>query len=427
MKAFTNILLILIIVFVASTMPLFLSPIDYSSIVTLPEDEEEIIQMTFISKTGSELNDPDIIELEISTNQDTFLNRIDDAILLLDIYQNGRIVKSNQEILLEDSFNLESNSYLLSVESPLTISASINQKDLGLKNGSYILVIRTSFAELSENTVEITAQYTNDGIYVKSTNDVPVGLIGINYYLANEDDELIPVSEFVANTSSIHKLMEAAYLRESAIEGLFNPVGGINYIILRDGVIYIDVPGNDEIYNLENRKAENAYWAFVRPFSRIRGVVRVRFTVDNYVREIFFNGQNIRYSIPYENKNKLYLPILIDERYFLSEIDIEDEDILTDTEILAFMVNQIKAESWHDFTYSVEGQTLNLKFENYDVSAEMETDKWDMLIESVLYSVTSTNSINNLLIESLESGVDSFGSYPVNTIITPNLYLNPII
>jgi hypothetical protein len=144
------------------------------------------------------------------------------------------------------------------------------------------------------------------------------------------------------------------------------------------------------------------------------------------VREIFFNGQNIRYSIPYENKNKLYLPILIDERYFLSEIDIEDEDILTDTEILAFMVNQIKAESWHDFTYSVEGQTLNLKFENYDVSAEMETDKWDMLIESVLYSVTSTNSINNLLIESLESGVDSFGSYPVNTIITPNLYLNPI-
>ena len=426
MKAFTNILLILIIVFVASTMPLFLSPIDYSSIVTLPEDEEEIIQMTFISKTGSELNDPDIIELEISTNQDTFLNRIDDAILLLDIYQNGRIVKSNQEILLEDSFNLESNSYLLSVESPLTISASINQKDLGLKNGSYILVIRTSFAELSENTVEITAQYTNDGIYVKSTNDVPVGLIGINYYLANEDDELIPVSEFVANTSSIHKLMEAAYLRESAIEGLFNPVGGINYIILRDGVIYIDVPGNDEIYNLEKRKAENAYWAFVRPFSRIRGVVRVRFTVDNYVREIFFNGQNIRYSIPYENKNKLYLPILIDERYFLSEIDIEDEDILTDTEILAFMVNQIKAESWHDFTYSVEGQTLNLKFENYDVSAEMETDKWDMLIESVLYSVTSTNSINNLLIESLESGVDSFGSYPVNTIITPNLYLNPI-
>ncbi|HAE43076.1 MAG TPA: hypothetical protein DCG34_09200 [Clostridiales bacterium] len=426
MKAFTNILLILIIVFVASTMPLFLSPIDYSSIVTLPEDEEEIIQMTFISKTGSELNDPDIIELEISTNQDTFLNRIDDAILLLDIYQNGRIVKSNQEILLEDSFNLESNSYLLSVESPLTISASINQKDLGLKNGSYILVIRTSFAELSENTVEITAQYTNDGIYVKSTNDVPVGLIGINYYLANEDDELIPVSEFVANTSSIHKLMEAAYLRESAIEGLFNPVGGINYIILRDGVIYIDVPGNDEIYNLENRKAENAYWAFVSPFSRIGGVVRVRFTVDNYVREIFFNGQNIRYSIPYENKNKLYLPILIDERYFLSEIDIEDEDILTDTEILAFMVNQIKAESWHDFTYSVEGQTLNLKFENYDVSAEMETDKWDMLIESVLYSVTSTNSINNLLIESLESGVDSFGSYPVNTIITPNLYLNPI-
>lgn len=426
MKAFTNILLILIIVFVASTMPLFLSPIDYSSIVTLPEDEEETIQMTFISKTGNEFDDPDIIELEISTNQDTILNRTEDAILLLDIFQNNKLVKSNQEIVLENSFNLENDSYLLSVESPLTISANINQKDLGLKNGSYILVIRTSFAELSENTVEITAQYINDGIYVKSTNDVSAGLIGINYYLANEDDELIPVSEFVANTSSIHKLMEAAYLRDSAIEGLYNPVGGINYIILRDGVIYIDVPGNDEIYNLQNRKAENAYWAFVRPFAKIRGVVRVRFTVDNYVREVFFNGQNIRYSIPYENRNKLYLPILIDERYLLSEKDIEDEDILTDAEILAFMLDQIRAKSWHDFVYSVEGQTLYLKFENYDVSTEMEKDKWDMLIESILYSVTSTDSINNILIESLESGVESLGSYQVNTIITPNLYLNPI-
>ncbi|MBV1756978.1 MAG: hypothetical protein KMY55_03950, partial [Dethiosulfatibacter sp.] len=345
MKAFTNILLILIIVFTASTMPLFLSPIDYSSIITIPEDDEEDTQITFISKNGSNFNDPDVVELEISTTQDIVLNPTSETLILVDIYQDGTLIKANQNITLMESLNLENDSYLLSVDSPINISAKINQKDLGLKNGSYRLVIKSTFSELANKTVEIVTQYINDGVYIRSTNEAPAGLIGISYYLSSEDNDLVPVSEFVSNTNSVHKLMEDAYLRESAIEGLYNPVGGINYIILRDGVIYIDIPGDDEVYNLEDQKAVNAYWAFVRPFSEIRGVVRVRFTVDNYVREEFFNGQNIRYSIPYENKNKLYVPLLINERYVLSEKDVENEDVLSGSEIVDFMMEQIKAES----------------------------------------------------------------------------------
>ncbi|KUK71587.1 MAG: Uncharacterized protein XD91_1818 [Clostridiales bacterium 38_11] len=426
MKAFTNILLILIIVFVASTMPLFLSPIDYSSIITIPEDNEEDTLITFISKTGNKLSEPEVVDLEISTNLDVLLNRTSDPVLLMDVYKEGELIKSNQEIKLVDSLNLENDSYRLSNGSPLIISTKIGQKDLGLKNGSYRLVIRTGFTELTDKSVEITVQYSNDGIYVRSTNDTPSNLIGIPYYLSTEDDELVPVTEFVANNNSIHKLMEDAYLRESAIEGLYNPVGGINYIILRDSVIYIDIPGNDEVYNREDQKAENAYWAFVRPFSKIRGVVRVRFTVDNYVRESFFNGQNIRYSIPYENKNKLYMPILINERYFLNEKDIVDSNILSTDEIVDLMMEQIKSESSFEFSYAVEGQTLRLSIENYNTSQNIEVDKWDMLIESILYSVTSTDIINNLTIETFESGVENLGSYPVNKPITPKLYLNPI-
>ncbi|MDP3386963.1 MAG: hypothetical protein Q8S24_07000 [Eubacteriales bacterium] len=426
MKAFTNILLILIIVFTASTMPLFLSPIDYSSIITLPEDDEESTQTTFISKGGGNLIDPEVLELEISTNKDIILNSISKSVILLDIYQDGSLIRSNQEIIPIDALTLENNTYQLSVESPLIIYAKISQNDLGLKNGSYRLVIKTTFAELSDKSIEITSQYNNDGVYVRSTNDAPAGLIGISYYLASKDDELVPVSEFLSNTNSIHKLMEAAYLRESAIEGLHSPVGGINYIILRDGVIYIDIPGDDEIYNMDNKKAENAFWAFVRPFSEIRGVVRVRFTVDNYVRENFFNGQNIRYSIPYENKNKLYLPILIDERYLLSEIDIEDEDAKSVAEIIDFMMEQIKAESSHEFSYVIEGQTLKLSIENYYANKNLEADKWDIFIESILYSVTSTDLISSLTIENFDGGGESLGSYPVDQPITPNAYLNPI-
>jgi hypothetical protein len=426
MKALANILLILIIIFAASTMPLFLSPIDYSSIITIPEDDLDGTQINFTSKTGANVSDPEVIDLEISTNQDIILSLTGDAIILMDIYQDGRLIKSNQDITLIDSLNIENNAYLLSAGSPLSISGKIRQKDLGLKNGSYRLVIRTSFAELSDKTVEISAQYTSDGVYVRSTNDAPAGLIGISYYLTSEDDELVPVSEFVANTNSIHRLMETAYLRESAIEGLYSPVGGIYYIILRDGVIYIDIPGDDEIYNLENQKAENAYWAFVRPFSEIRGVLRVRFTVDNYVRETFFNGQNIRTSIAYENKNKLYMPLLINERYFLSERDIDDANLLSVADIVDFIMEEIKADSLHEFSYVIEGQTLRLSIGNYDANQNIEVDKWDMFLESILYSVTSVGTINNLIIESSESSTEIIGSYPVNVPITPKLYLNPI-
>ncbi|MBV1756958.1 MAG: hypothetical protein KMY55_03850, partial [Dethiosulfatibacter sp.] len=127
-----------------------------------------------------------------------------------------------------------------------------------------------------------------------------------------------------------------------------------------------------------------------------------------------------------ENKNKLYVPLLINERYVLSEKDVENEDVLSGSEIVDFMMEQIKAESLLEFSYIIEGQVLRLSINNYNTNQNIEVDKWDMLIESILYSVTSTDIISSLIIESFEGGVESLGSYPVDTPIMPNLYLNPI-
>jgi hypothetical protein len=120
------------------------------------------------------------------------------------------------------------------------------------------------------------------------------------------------------------------------------------------------------------------------------------------------------------------MPLLINERYFLSERDIEDESLLNTAEIVDFIMEEIKAESLHEFSYIIEGQTLRLSITNYDANQNIEVDKWDMFLESILYSVTSTGTINNLTIESSESSTESIGSYPVNVPITPKLYLNPI-
>jgi hypothetical protein len=120
------------------------------------------------------------------------------------------------------------------------------------------------------------------------------------------------------------------------------------------------------------------------------------------------------------------MPLLINERYFLSERDIEDESLLNAAEIVDFIMEEIKADSLHEFSYVIEGQTLRLSITNYNANQNIEVDKWDMFLESILYSVTSVDTINNLIIESSESSTESIGSYPVNMPITPKLYLNPI-
>ncbi len=89
MKVIKTLALLGIIVFCASTLPIFLSPMDFSSIVDI-DDVDENIYINLDSKDGIELEDPTSINLVIKTNSEQEIYFNPNKMLELEIYSNGR-------------------------------------------------------------------------------------------------------------------------------------------------------------------------------------------------------------------------------------------------------------------------------------------------------------------------------------------------
>ncbi len=426
MKSFMNLVLIAILAFSVSTMPLFLSPIDFSTSIETEDQGFESISIQFNTRSNAHVVNPDIIQLELSTNKSITLNASSDELFLVDIYQDDQLVVSDHPVSITPTLILDEGTYTLAPDAPLAVSVDISQQALELKNGLYQMVFKSAFNELMDQTVPIHATYTRDGYYVAASDASPENLVGIPYYLATNSNQLIPVTEFVRWTDSLHRLMTAAYRDESPIENLKIPVGGINYIISRDGAIYIDLPREDSIYQGDDIVSENAFWAFVRPFSELPGILQVRFTIDNHVVETFFNDQNIRFAIPYSKENLVYLPVQAGERYFLSEsiLLLSDEELGLEAQISEMMA-MIQQHIYISFSYEIVDADFYLNIGEPFV--EESSDKIDMLIESVLYSVSTLDGIETIVLRPEDPSIEQLGSYPTQIPIQPRPYMNPII
>src|SRR6056297_1899277 len=88
MKVLKNLIIIGIIVFCASTLPIFLSPMDFSSVVDIEEIDENIY-ISLKSKSGSEFEEPTKINLVLETNSKKEIYFNPNNMLNLEIFNNG--------------------------------------------------------------------------------------------------------------------------------------------------------------------------------------------------------------------------------------------------------------------------------------------------------------------------------------------------
>ncbi|MBN2287272.1 MAG: GerMN domain-containing protein [Tissierellales bacterium] len=425
MKSLLNIFLIILLALGLTSMPLFLSPIDYSSTIELDQPSQPDKKIELISLSGYSLDNPSTLSLEISSNGDFPLSKPKSDLYSLEIYSGANLIKKINGVVISSS-EFINDAYFLNQDLSYESILDLSQTTLALPNGTYKIIVIPKIIEVSDKKIELEVQYTLDGVYINSMNEAPENTSGFMIYLSDKNDRLIPVTTFVKPNNLPHKILLSLYESESFVDNLLNPMGAINYIILRDRVIYIDIPAKDMVYNLQNKKAQNAYWAFVKTFSQLEGVLKVRFTVDNLVLEEFFYGKNIRYAIDYNHTNKIYLPVLVGDRYYLSDMDVENSEALTPDEILISIHDSIKDYFTVDYTYTLDRSIVELNFNDSLFEKKLTQDKYDMLIESIIYSCTSILGIDSIKINSV-NGIDAIGSYRTNEVLYPAKYINPVI
>ena len=439
MKPLTNIFLLLMIVFCASTMPLFLSPIDYSSTIKIGDNGEDISYnpniVNFKSNSGYAFTDPDSLILEIFYSGSMELSLSEDTLFSIDVLNENGLVESGIDAKMVSSVHFSNNKYLLNKDNPIISTISINQRDYSLPDGTYKLVITPKIYELKNETIEVNVTYSQDRKYIAAMNIPPEGTRGITFYMANDDDVLLPISEFIADADDIYeyRLVESAYARNYSSYSLKNPTGSVNYLVFQDGIVYIDVKGSDPLYN-NNNTSDNAYWAFIKSYTGISYVERVRFTVDNYVVDEYFGSHEISSSIQYYNTDKVYLPVIAGERYLLADFNLLNGQGLGTREKIDLMVENMKSGNMNglasmpknvNFSYEVSGSTVNILF-NSDVSFDSYTeDKLNMMMESMIYSFASISGIDSIYISTFNENITDIGSYSAGVTIYPKDNINP--
>lgn len=439
MKPLTNIFLLLMIVFCTSTMPLFLSPIDYSSTINISDNGDytpnDSSIVNFKSNSGYAFTDPDTLILEIFYSGSMELSMSDDTLFNIDVLNDAGLVESGINAKMVSSIHFSDNKYLLDKDNPVISTISINQRDYSLPDGNYKLVITPKIYELKNESLEVNVTYTQDRKYLAAVDTPLEGTRGITVYLANDDDILLPISEFIADATDIYeyRLIESAYTKDYSPYSLKNPTGSVNYMVFQDGIIYVDVNGSDPLYN-NNNTSDNAYWAFLKSYTGISYVERVRFTVDNYVVDEYFGSHQIASSIPYYNTDKVYLPVIAGERYLLADFNLLNSQGLGSREKIDLMVENMKNGNMSglpsmtnniNFSYEISGSTVNILF-NSDVSFDnYSEDKLNMMLESMIYSFTSISGIDSIYISTFNENITDIGSYSAGFAIYPKDNINP--
>ncbi|SHJ06654.1 hypothetical protein SAMN02745751_01662 [Dethiosulfatibacter aminovorans DSM 17477] len=439
MKPLINIFLLLMIVFCTSTMPLFLSPIDYSSTINISDNGEDISYnpnvVNFKSNSGYAFTDPDSLILEIFYSGAMELSLSEDTLFSIDVLNDNGLVQSGIDAKMVSSVHFSNNKYLLDKDNPIISTISINQRDYSLPDGQYKLVITPKIYELKNENIEVNVTYTQDRKYIAAMDVPPENTRGITFYLANDDDVLLPISEFIENAVDVYeyRLIESAYTRNHSAYSLKNPTGAVNYLVFQDGIVYIDVKGSDPIYS-NNNTSDNAYWAFVKSYMGIGYVERVRFTVDNYVVEEYFGSHQIGSSIQYYNTDKVYLPVIAGERYLLADFNLLNNQGLGTREKIDLMVENMKNGNMTglasmpknvSFSYEISGSSVNILF-NSDVSLDnYSEDKLNMMMESMIYSFSSISGIDSIYISTFNENITDIGSYSAGVTIYPKNNINP--
>ncbi len=423
MKVLKNLIIIGIIVFCASTLPIFLSPMDFSSVINIEEIDENIY-LSLESKNGNEFNDPSKINLVLKTNSEKEIYFNPNNMIKLEVFDNGNKIDV-------DGIEYAFSKTTLVDGKPLNIIVDISNENLDLSYGDYKFIFTASGENNLSDELEVTVDYQLKGVYYVGTNETN-DLTPIKLYFQTQRYDLVPIYRFVNTSNLLHNVIEEELLKGPIDSNLTTPIENVNYIILRDGIIYVDLPRDSEVYTGEY--SENAFYSFVKTFSQMPYSSRIRFTFDNLVQDTWFNGINVRSSIPYPNNINVYIPVLVDERFYLSEKSILlDEGVSLDEKverIYTFIrdnsngyfqslndvgINSVSREE-NQLTIDFDKDITNLHSNNQDLQ--------NMLIDSFLYSFSSIQEVESIKFTYNSEAMGTYGSYDLSTSIQPFEYFN---
>lgn len=434
LKSILTLIMIFIVGLSSSSLPIELNRLLYIPV-------EQSISYSF-QPAHTEVFNPGTINFSINTtNTNVTIRNNPGNNLKVEAFKDGKTVENLKYVELDSGNPAE--EILIARDSPLFVQIDISQKTTGLPDGEYLFRFYCENEKLAGiDPLELKVGYKSDPQYYKSLNYQPKDNMGLKLYFPSTGGKyLIPVTRFVPeNAAILTKTMEnlamgadpATTLQTGAIVPDFIKVyysGTTVYVVLK--------PDSERLE--ANEDLVMALHSIVYTLTEIPQMRRVQFLLNGKRVDELAPGVEVRNPWSPDTSPAAYLPYNTFDRYLLfpyrpdpleAETIREQCHVLFDTLKEGLpedpMVGPVVPEDVDLLNVYFLSGTLTLDFNDAFLEAyNDERHKQYMMMDSILYTFSSIETVRNIQI--LIDGNDgySFADYSLSKPLTRPLYLNP--
>jgi spore germination protein GerM len=434
LRSFFNLILALLIGFSCSSLPIEISRLFYIPV-------EQAISYSF-QPAHTEVTNPQIVSFSVKTKQTNISIRNNPGKnLKVEAYKNGTPVESL--VYLELETGRPGEDIVITRDNPLLLQVDISQKITGLPDGEYFFRFYLQDDKLAEiEPLELKVNYISDPKYYKSLNYEPKDNMGLVLYFPSPDNKyLVPVTRFVPDsksvlTTTIQNLAlgadpETALQQRSIIPGVVKVYysGSTVYVMLD--------PDSERLKDTGN--LHMALDSIVYTMTEIPQMRRVQFLLDGKRVDEIAQGIAARNPWLPDKSPAAYLAYNTFDRYLLFPYrpDMSEAETIRDKCFALFetlklgipgdpLVEAVVPKEVELLNVYFLKDTLTLDFNDAFLEAYSgERHKQYMMMDSILYTFSSVETVKNIQVLVEGSDQYSFADYSLSKPLTRPLYINP--
>lgn len=433
LRSILSIILLIMIFVTASGLPLYADTIDFNFNFSLPiaTSREDITiidtNVTMLSPSDSK------IQMNLMVNKKFLPLQLDGKIpLTLSLYSNEFI----------GSFDITEID--ISQGDDVQIEFHIPQSLLDIPNGDYQLEISLNIkdVEIPITSPKVSLNFSREFTYVKTLEGIDRSESALTLYFPdNNMNYLIPITRVIPYTKALLR-NTVTNLAKGPSDSLGlptnSPIPNIRKLNLKGGTLSVYLPKDIGIYNEYATSARIAVDSLVNSLTAIEGVKELQFYFNNKILMDNFHGMAMDKPIYPSNSPKFYVALITDTKRALLmpiSMDIQSPSIEEVFEGLKYGTSLIPYNYTLQPTipkevvlldYTIENKTLQLKLnEKFLTVYKNDPDKRNLMIDSIIYTFTSLNNIDNIILQVPNSDLAISEGILLDKILVPSPYINP--
>jgi len=392
-KAIKNLILIVIICFSATGIPVYANLVfnyiiseDYVeynvNVISNTQDNHEV-QIEFYS------NNPNL-PLEFDSNKP----------LSFKVYLNEQEIKDVEVDITKQSGDTTTFSFHLTPDS------------LDVPNGDYLIKVQPLITNITSavDPIDINVSFQSELSYISTDQDITSNKTALTLYFPNSDySKLIPITRIIPYTTMpLRATINELYKGPNPNMGLpsNSPIPKVSNINLNKGQVRVYLPKEMGIYDDYSTNARIAFDSFVGSLTSIDEVDAVQFYINWKIQSDAFHGMAVDQPIKQDTSPKMYvgyrtetnrlllLPTVIGRNLSVSDT-FNNLKYSSNIDLYNSKVYPPVPERIELLDYNLTDGLLSLTFnENFLKAINNEDEFSGFMIDSLIYTYCSYPEVN---------------------------------